>query len=292
MTNVRYIIITPARNEGKYIQKTIESIVSQTLHPERWIIVDDGSADNTGRIIEEAARQHSWIMVLHRADRGFRRAGGGVMEAFYEAYKLIEDEPWQFLVKLDGDLSFGPHYFEKCFEVFRVEPRLGIGGGLVCANLNERIDEEFRDPAFHVRGPTKIYRRECWQEIGGLIRMTGWDTFDGIKANMLGWSTRTFPDIKLIHHRPTGGAYGAWSNWTKNGLANYIVGYHPLFMFLKCVRRFCQKPYGIAGAGLLTGYVRGYLKRIPQVEDREAIQFLRKQQMNYLFGRKSLWNGE
>jgi poly-beta-1,6-N-acetyl-D-glucosamine synthase len=293
MLNVQYIIITPARNEEEYIQRTIESVASQTVRPERWIIVDDGSTDRTGRIIDEAAKRHSWIIVVHRSDRGFRRAGGGVMEAFLEAYKLIVDEPWQFLVKLDGDLSFGSDYFEKCFEVFRQEPRLGIGGGTCCKLVRGKMVPEFvGEPTFHVRGPSKIYRRECFKAIGGLIKAPGWDTVDLIKANMLGWTTRTFSDIKLIHHRPTGEAYGSWSNWTKNGLANYVVGYHPLFMILKCVRRLFKRPYGLGAIGLMVGFWRGYLRQVPQVEDHEAICFLRKQQLNFLIGRKSLWNGE
>jgi glycosyltransferase involved in cell wall biosynthesis len=292
MSKPDYIIISPVRNEMDYLGMTIASVVSQTVRPRGWILVDDGSSDETGRLIDEAALRFDWIKAVHRPDRGARRAGGGVMEAFYDGYKLLEKESWEYIVKLDGDLSFGPDYFERCLLAFQRESRLGIGGGLVCTNVNGKITEEFKDPIFHVRGPTKIYRRECWKEIGGLIQAPGWDTFDQIKANMLGWQTRTFRDIKLTHHRPTGGAYGAWSNWTKNGLANYIVGYHPLFMFLKCARRSFQRPYGVVGIGLMAGFMRGYLRRIPQVDDHEVIRFLRKQQINYLIGRKSLWDGE
>jgi poly-beta-1,6-N-acetyl-D-glucosamine synthase len=174
----------------------------------------------------------------------------------------------------------------------QAEPGLGIGGGLVCTSANGKTEAEFRDAAFHVRGPTKIYRRECWRQIGGLIRAPGWDTFDQVKANMLGWKTRTFQDIKLIHHRPTGGAYGDWPNDMKNGLANYVVGYHPLFMLLKCVRRCVHRPYGLAALALMAGFLRGYFRRVPQVPDRQVIRYLRKQQLNCLFGRKSLWDSD
>ena len=268
----------------------IASVVSQTIRPRLWVIVDDGSTDEPGRIIDEAASRYSWIRAIHRADRGSRRAGSGVMEAFYDGYKLVPDELWEFLVKLDGDLSFESDYFERCFCAFQAEPRLGVGGGLVCTSANGITSAEFKDPEFHVRGPTKIYRRDCWHQIGGLIRTPGWDTFDQVKANMLGWKTRTFNDIKLTHHRSTGGAYGAWPDYVKNGLANYVVGYHPIFMFLKCIRRSFRRPYGLAGLALMAGFFRGYLRRIPQVEDREVIDYLRRQQMSCLFGRKSLWS--
>ena len=106
----------------------------------------------------------------------------------------------------------------------------------MCVRAKGKTKAESKDPAFHVRESTKIYRRECWHQIGGLIRAPGWDTYDEVKANMLGWKTRTFNKIELVHHRPTGGAYGAWSDNVKNGLANYVVGYHPLFMLLNAHR--------------------------------------------------------
>jgi hypothetical protein len=224
-------------------------------------------------------------------DRGFRQAGGGVVDAFYEGYKLICEEPWDYLVKLDADLSFSGDYFEECFKRFDAHPKLGIGGGTICTELNGTLDIESKiDPAFHVRGATKIYRRQCWKDIGGLIRAAGWDTLDEVKANMLGWITLTFGDLRLTHHRLSGGEYGQWSNLIKNGRANYIAGYHPLFMLLKCLRRAFEKPYLIEGCGLWFGFVGGYLRRIPQADDKDLIKYFRRQQMNRLLGRKSLWS--
>jgi len=290
MRDASYIIISPVRNEAQYLPLTIASVAAQTVRPRCWILVDDGSTDGTGRIVDQAAAQYGWIRSIHRPNRGFRQAGGGVVEAFDDGYKLVRDEPWRFLVKLDGDLSFSADYFEKCFRKFETEARLGIGGGLVCSAADGALEgESKRDPQFHVRGATKIYRNACWNQIGGLIRAPGWDTLDEVKANMLGWATRTFADIQLVHHRPSGHAYGQWSNWIKNGRANYVVGYHPLFMLAKCGRRMLEKPYVLEGFGLWVGFVSGYLKRIPQIEDQEVMRFFRRQQMNRLLGRKSLW---
>jgi poly-beta-1,6-N-acetyl-D-glucosamine synthase len=286
-----YIVITPVRNEEKFLPFTIDSMVAQTLQPQRWVIVDDGSQDDTGKIALAASRVHAWISVVQRPDRGFRQAGGGVVEAFYDGYRSLGEPAWQFVVKLDGDLSLSSDYFEQCLKRFKMDPKLGIGGGTICTAVNGTLEVESRaDPAFHVRGATKIYRRECWDQIEGLIRAPGWDTVDEVKANMLDWKTCTFPELKIEHHRGAGEAYGRWSNLIKNGLANYVAGYHPLFMLLKSAHRLLEKPYGIVGCGLLAGFALGYLKGIPRVPDKEVILYFRRQQMNRLLGKKSLWS--
>ena len=285
----RYIIITPVRDEEKFIEKTIQSILSQTIRPIEWVIVNDGSSDNTGRIIDKCASQHNWIKTVHREDRGFREAGGGVIEAFYEGYSSLESRDWDYIVKLDGDLSFYEDYFEKCFKEFENNPKLGIGGGAVYDLLINGKLEIAKVPLFHVRGATKIYNRACWNAIGGLIKAPGWDTLDEVKANMLGWETKAFPEIVLIQLKATGSADGTWTNWVKNGKANYISGYHPLFMIFKCIKRISQKPYIISSIGLLYGFGSGYIREIPQVNDKCLIKYLRKQQLRRLLGRSTIW---
>ena len=288
--NSRYVVVTPVRNEEKFLPLTIESMKEQTIRPAKWVIVDDGSTDRTAEITKAAAESTPWIEVITRADRGFRKAGGGVIEAFYEGYPQVESESWDYLVKLDGDLSFESDYFERCFNKFASDPKLGVAGGTICSvTANGKSPESKIDPRFHVRGATKIYRAECWQQIGGLLQVAGWDALDEIKANMLGWTSNTFSDIQIVHHRPAGAAYGRWNDHVKGGLANYIAGYHPLFMVLKCVRRMWHKPYLFGGTALLFGFCKGYINRVPQVEDRALINYLRQQQMGLLLCRKSLW---
>jgi biofilm PGA synthesis N-glycosyltransferase PgaC len=284
-----YIIISPVRNEGVHLPKTIASIASQSILPLEWIIVDDGSTDDSPSILSHASSIYSWIKVIGRTDRGERKPGTGVIEAFYDGYAVVSRD-WEFLVKLDGDVSFDYNYFERCFQKFVDNPRLGIGGGTVC-NLRDGnlIEESIVDPFFHVRGATKIYRRECWNQIGELIRAPGWDTLDELKANMLGWSTFTFSDVKLTHHKPAGSADGSWKNWVKNGFSNYLVGYHPVFMLLKSLRRLVHRPYGVQSLGLMYGFLLGYWKRIPQVPEQELINYIRDQQIRKLTGRSSLW---
>lgn len=291
MNTHSYVVITPVRDEANYISKTIQSMMSQTIRPQQWIIVNDGSKDATGQLADKASADQAWIHVVHRQDRGFRKSGGGVIEAFYDGYKKIEDSEWDFLIKLDGDLEFEPDYFECCFGKFVENEKLGIGGGAVYCRKNGGLAEEFAfDPAFHVRGATKIYRATCWKDIGELIHSTGWDTLDEVKANMLGWTTGTFKDVRIIQNKLTGSADGSWKNWVKNGRANYIVGYHPLFMLMKCLKRMLNHPYGIGALGLGWGYMSGYLKGIPQIEDRQLINYLRQQQIRRILNKSSLWN--
>ena len=285
-----YIVITPVRDEADHIVKTIESMAQQTILPRKWIIVDDGSIDRTPQIIDSASQKYPWVHIIHRSNRGFRKAGGGVVEAFYDGYAVIGSVNWDFLVKLDGDLSFNKDYFEKCFECFACDPDLGIGGGTICSMEDGKLQvDSASDPPFHVRGATKIYRRACWEQISPLIIAPGWDTIDEVKANMHGWRTRTFRDQNLIQHKGTGSADGSWRNWYKNGVGSYIAGYHPIFMMAKCLKRAFKKPFFLASTALWVGFCTGYIKRIPQVQDREAIRYLRKQQLRRLLLRPSIY---
>lgn len=288
-SSTKYVVITPVRNEALYLEESIASVVQQTIRPVEWIIVDDGSTDETGAILDRQASQHNWIRVVHRTNRGFRHSGTGVMEAFYDGYGALKTQDWGNLVKLDADLILRPDYFERCFDQFSQDPQLGIGGGIVCDRGNAPLKFE-QGPSFHVRGAVKMYRRACWDAIGGLIISPGWDTVDELKANYLGWKTRSFTDLKVLHCRPTGAVDGTWKNAVKNGQANYVTGYHPLFMFLKCLRRALNKPYVIEAVGLFYGFLSGYIRRIPRVDDSSLIRYIRRQQLRYLLHLKSIWN--
>jgi glycosyltransferase involved in cell wall biosynthesis len=290
MTNICYIVITPVRDEAAHIEKTIQAVASQTVRPAQWIVVDDGSTDGTSEILDRAAASIPWMQVVHRSNRGHRANGGGVMDAVYAGLAALDREAWDYLVKLDGDLSFAPDYFERCFAIFDAEPRLGIGGGTICQLENgQAVVDSKGDPPFHVRGATKIYRRACWAAISPLARATGWDTIDEVKANHHGWATRTFPGLILIQHKATGAADGAWRNAFKNGRANYITGYHPLFLMAKVVRRAADAPVLVGAIALLCGYVSGYVKRVPRAADPQVIRYLRNQQVRRLLNRPSIY---
>ncbi len=287
-TPPHYVVVTPVRNESEYLPMTIDSVLSQSVRPLAWIIVDDGSNDGTVDIVQEAAAKTGWVILVRRKDRGFRKAGGGVVDAFYDGFSMVRDKKWDYIVKLDGDLSFRPTYFERCLEKFANDGTLGIGGGEVYHSMPGGLHLE-RQPRFHVRGASKIYRRECWQAIGGLIHAPGWDTLDEVKANMLGWSTRSFPELILTHHRFTGAAAGSWRNSLKCGFANYVSGYHPLFMIVKCGCRVFRRPFFMDALGQMCGFLKGYLTRTERYGEKDVIRYLRTQQMNRLLFRKSIW---
>ncbi|GGA59953.1 glycosyl transferase family 2 [Edaphobacter acidisoli] len=300
---VQYIVISPVRNEAEYLETTIRDMARQTVKPLRWILVNDGSTDSTPKIADRWASEYRWIVAVHlhsqkrdvsgathegQQERGRRAREAKEIIAFYEGYATLANVEWDFLVKLDGDVGLQPDYFERCFQEFERDPKLGIGGGDIC----NFIDGEWRveeNPRFHVRGATKIYRRACWDDIGGVERGAGWDTLDEVKANMKGWSTRSFPGLQVAHYRYTGAANGSWQNAVKKGEWNYISGYHPLFMAMKCVKRIAQKPLVTGSAGLLCGYLLALFRRVPQVDDKKLIRYIKQQQLRRLTFRSTIW---
>ena len=283
-----YVVVTPVRDEEEFLSRAIDSMVHQSVRPREWVIVDDGSRDKTPQIIDEAARNYSWIRGVHRADRGYRKWGAGIIEAFYAGYESLTCRDWDYMCKLDGDLSFEPGYFEAAMQKFAEDPKLGIGGGMLYYYAKDRKIVE-RHPMFHVRGGVKIFRRACWEAIGGLWVGPGSDTVDEVKANMLGWTTRSFPDLQLLHHRPTGASWGRWGGLVKDGRIDYVYGSHPAFLTAKAMVRLPRRPYVLGSIALVYGYAAACLQGIPRVNDPALIKYLRQQQLARLTGRKTIW---
>lgn len=286
--NTDYVVVTPVRDEEAYLPKTIESMVAQTILPRQWVIVNDGSTDSTGQLIDDAARQYPWVRGVHRADRGSRKWGAGIIEAFYDGYHALGATNWQFMSKLDGDLSFEPDYFERMLDKFHGDPRLGVGGGVLYHEEGGRRVLE-KNPEFHVRGGVKIFRRECWESIEGLWVGPGSDTVDEVKANMLGWTSKSFLDIQMTHHRFTGSSWGRWGGLVKDGKIDYVTGYHPLFLAAKSIIRLFRKPFLIGSVAHVYGYLSARIQRMPRVDDPKVIGYLRQQQLARLFGGNTIW---
>ncbi len=300
-SKIRYIIVSPVRDEAQYLDTTIRCVVDQTIRPLQYILVDDGSTDETGSIIERWAAEYPWIVAVHRPDtvvaksrekqqknRGIRARAAKEILAFYEGFHHYVAANWQFLVKLDGDVGLEPDYFERCFQEFERDARLGIGGGEIC-HLQGGLPVVERNPVFHVRGATKIYRDACWKDIGGVSSGIAWDSLDELKASMLGWKTRTFSGLQVVHYRHTGAANGSWQNAVKKGEWNYFSGYHPLFMACKILRNMVKKPWVAGAAGLCYGYLRAFFLRSPQVEDKKLIRYIRGQQLRRLCLLPTIW---
>lgn len=287
---MKYVVVTPVRNEVQHLKRTIQSMLAQTEAPMEWIIVDDGSTDGTRQLAESAAANTPWVKLVQRADRGFRKAGAGVVQAFYDGFNEIACNEWDIVVKLDGDLEFDPTYFEQLIAEFERDGRLGISGGDIYHFKDSQVViESAIDPAFHVRGANKAYRRACWEAMGGLFQVTGWDTLDEVKANMIGWTTRRIASLRMLHLKPTGAADGTWKNAFKNGRGSFICGYHPIFLLARSARTLLRWPPFVESAGLMAGYFTGVLRGVDRVQDAQLIRYLRRQQINKLLLRPSLW---
>jgi glycosyltransferase involved in cell wall biosynthesis len=285
----RYAIVTPVKNEENYLEGMIDSVVRQTVAPMRWIIVNDGSTDRTGEIIEAAASRHGWItgVAVRDPNGGNRRKPGGEA-VLHHGLRRLDLSEYDYFARLDGDISFEHDYFERLFREFERNPRLGIASGVCYVWRKGKLIEE-KNPRLHVRGAIKTYRVPCLGQIGGLGSGLGWDIADEARANLLGWQTRNFPELKVIHHRPTQTASGALKGRMNAGIAAYTVGYHPLFMVLRAGRNLVRRPYVLGGLSMLYGFLSGYLKSLPQMQDEDLIRYIREQQWNRLTGRTTIW---
>lgn len=277
-----YVIVTPIRDEEKYIRLTSESVVYQTVRPTLWVIVDDGSRDDTAHIVQEYVERYPWIGLVSLPDRGFRMPGRGVVEAFYAGLETVNISDYDFIVKLDGDLSLAPDYFDQLFRRFDRNPRLGIAGGRCWIPQGKRWVLE-REPRDHVPGATKVYRRECFEDIGGLEPVRGWDVIDELRAQMKGWETRSFVELEVHHYRPIGTAEGKLTRMMKSGEFSYYRGYHPLIMFLRgTYRALTDRPLILSGIAMLWGYLKSWLTHQPQIDDPELIVYYRKKMLRRL----------
>jgi glycosyltransferase involved in cell wall biosynthesis len=286
--DTKYVVITPVRDEEAHLPLCIECMAHQDILPREWVIVNDGSKDRTSEIIDEAARDYPWIRAVHRKDRGFRKWGGGIIEAFYDGFNSLSCRDWEFMSKLDGDLTFEPGYFAGTFQKFREQPKIGIGGGtLYHFEKGKKVVES--GPSFHVRGGAKIFRRACWEAIGGLWVGPGSDTVDEVKANMLGWTTMSFPDLEMHHHRPTGASWGRWGGLVKDGKIDYVYGSHPVFLLAKAAARLVRRPYVVGSIALIYGYTAAHFQKLPRVDDPELIRYLRRQQLARITGAETIW---
>ena len=204
-----YVVIITARDEARYLQGTIDSIAGQTLLPVEMVIVNDGSRDETGAIADAAAEKHAWIHVVHRDDRGERKVGGGVVETFYAGYEALRTRDFAYQCKLDGDLTLPPGYFEGIIRKMEADPALGGASGKVFNPVGDGAVKEERIIDDMVSGAVNFWRRACWDQIGGYVRMVMWDGIAMHRARMFGWRTRSFrdKDLEIIHHRLMGSSH-------------------------------------------------------------------------------------
>ncbi len=279
-----YVVISPCRNEAEYMRKTLDSVVAQTVRPALWIIVNDGSTDNTSQILDEYAAQHEWIRVIARSNRGRRSVGPGVVDAFYAGYDAICPDDYEYLCKLDLDLWLPPRYFEGLIERMESNPRIATCSGkayiltprgLVC----ERHGDETSI------GASKFYRMDSFVRIGGFVRAVMWDGIDCHRCRMFGWIACSWddPELRFVHLRPMGSSQkNIYAGRIRHGYGQYFMGTGFLYMLANAANRLNERPYFIGSLAMLWGWLHGALWRRPRYEDAEFRQFLRRYQRRTL----------
>jgi poly-beta-1,6-N-acetyl-D-glucosamine synthase len=257
----RYVIISPVKDEERYVELTLRSVTNQTLKPVLWILVDDGSKDRTPEVIKRYAEIHSFIRLVFNPRSGDRKTGSAVIRAFNIGYQALGDREYDFIVKLDCDVSFEADYFQKLLGRFYEEERLGIASGVYLEIDNTGTWKEIRMPPYHAAGACKVLRRKCFEDIGGFIVAAGWDTVDEIKAITRGWGTIHFLDLQMHHHKPEGSGIGLIKTSIMHGKIYYLTGGSKLFFVLKVLHRLVVRPYFVNAMALVWGYVRSMMKR-------------------------------
>jgi len=260
-------------------------VISQTEPPVLWVIVDDGSSDDTASVVREFAARADYLRLvsLQSGDEGSssdRLRWAAEARAFNVGVTDVDLASVDFVVKLDGDLSFAPDYFAGLLDEFDKDPLLGIAGGH-CYEMHDGVRVLEWVPESHVRGATKMYRSAVFQQIGGVPPVYGWDTIDELKAQMAGWHTRSFhPGVD--HLKPTGSVGGVLKGRARMGRGAFLLGYHPLFLLARSARLALAPPYAIGGIAFLGGYVTAFLSGAKRVADDETVAYLRRQQMQRL----------
>ena len=271
----KYLVISPVKDEEPYVEHTLKSMVRQSVKPVRWIIVDDGSGDRTPDLLERYAKQHSFIHVIRRGPGEARGPGPTVVRAFNQGYESGKAMDYDFVVKLDCDVSFEADYFERLLENFRKDPSLGIASGVYLESRDGGDWAEVAMPAYHAAGPCKIVRRSCFEQIGGFVAARGWDTVDEIRAMALGWRTGHVSEHKMRHWKPEGSGIGALRTSCMHGEVYYNTGGGHLFFALKFLHRLTRRPWVISGLALLWGYVRSALRRNERLVTHEEARLYR-----------------
>jgi poly-beta-1,6-N-acetyl-D-glucosamine synthase len=282
---IKFVAITPARNEDDFIQRTIDSVISQTLLPMEWVIINDGSTDRTAIIVEKAARLHSWIKVVNRYDRGFRELGVGLVDVIRDGISSIGLTDYEFLFNIDADIWLPPNYFEDILTEFRNNPLLGIAAGVLYESDNGTLCKLRIQPEM-VFGAIKCWRRKCFEEIGGLVRGLGHEAIDCFKAMMMGWETKTFDEEKLqaIHLKPMKSSIqNRCRGWVRHAEGQYFMGSHPVWILASALYHMGDRPYIIGGICLIIGYLKSLICQSSQYDNREFRNYLQRWQLHKLF---------
>jgi poly-beta-1,6-N-acetyl-D-glucosamine synthase len=285
----RYVLLTPAKNEESTIGKTIDSVLNQSLIPSEWIIISDGSTDETDSIVAAAAQANAWIRLIQLPARE-RRSFSAVVHATEFGIKALKLADYAYLGLLDADIRFPSDYFERLIDRFARNPALGLAGGMVVdvGTSKKQIPRNLWD----VPGAVQFFRRSCFESLGGLLAIPegGWDALTCAKARMNGFQTRLYPDLIVDHLKPRNVSQGGVLRRTcQLGARDYALGYYPLFEFAKCVSRMTEPPFAISAIARFIGFCNAAVQRQPRLIPAELVNFVRKEQVRRLRSILSDW---
>jgi glycosyltransferase involved in cell wall biosynthesis len=281
---VKYVLVTPAHNEEAFIEKTLDSMSAQTLLPERWIIVDDGSLDRTAEIIQRYARRFSWIRLVQRPSR-LDRSFAGKVHAFNAGLEHVQSVPFDIIGNLDADLSFEPDYLQFLIGKFAEDQRLGVAGTPFTEDDGYDTARDSFEGENHVAGGCQLFRRRCFEEVGGYIPNPagGIDWIAVTTARMKGWKVQSFSEKRFHHYRTLGTAErGPLRALFSYGEKDYYLGGSPVWQLFRVAYRMTKRPVLMGGLALLSGYVWAALRRVQRAVSPELMHFHRHEQMKKL----------
>jgi biofilm PGA synthesis N-glycosyltransferase PgaC len=268
-----YVAITPARDEAGNLPRLAESLAAQTVAPQAWVVVDNGSTDGTAELVRDLGQRLPWVRLLEVEGERDPVRGRPIVRAMHAGIRSLEPLP-DIVVMLDADISFDPHYFERLLGAFAADERLGIASGSGWES-DDGVWSQRHLTGSTVWGASRAFRRDCLRQVIPFEERLGWDGVDEFKANARGWSTRTLVDLPFLHHRQEGERDGAWRSRVAQGRAAYFFGSRPSYVAFRAVHHAVRRPSGL---GLLWGYCAGALTREARLQDREARAYVRRQQ--------------
>lgn len=282
---LRYALVTPARNEARYIRLTLDSMAAQTHPPVRWVIVSDGSTDGTDDIVREYCATLPWLRLVRLPEQRDRSFAAKV-SSFNAGMRALEGLAFEIIGNLDADISFDADYFAFLLGKFSDNPRLGVAGTPFVED-GAHYDYGFTNIE-HVSGACQLFRRECFDAIGGYVPIKGGgiDWTAVTTARMRGWKTRTFTEKTCLHHRPmgTGGSGSKIRGLFRHGQKDYFLGGHGLWQFCRSLYQMTRPPYVVGGLALLGGYSWAFARRVKRPVSAELVRFHRAEQMARLRG--------
>ncbi len=281
LQKLTYVLITPARNEELFIEKTIKSVISQTVLPEKWIVVSDGSTDSTDEIVKKYLSRHGWIQLIRMPEKR-NRSFAAKVGCFNAGYERLRNTQYDVIGNLDADISFEENYIAFLLSRFAERPDLGVAGTPFIEGEYSSTADSFEGEK-HVAGGCQLFRRSCFEDIGGYKPIKeGIDWLAVTTARMKGWRTQSFRDMYFIHHRKMGtGESNQLSSLFRYGGKDYMLGAHPFWVMLKIIYRIKSRPYLIGSIVHASGYLWSLL-RIERPISRELVKFNQKEQMQKL----------